>query len=369
MTPGVIESPIKPFRPLSAVEQLTAHLRAEIAAGRLSGTMPGVIRLVEELGVGTKTALGAMAELERDGLIQSQGPRRGSQILGPTKSRGKTLNVVILIYDRSNTQEGFLVELRHRLEQAGHKATFSSKSQIELGMDPERVADFVKKTRADAWVVFVGSRPVLEWFACQPFPSFALLGRGGNVDIAGLTVSKMSSMSEILQRLVRLGHRRIVLMTPEERRKPEPGALEKHFLAELEVLGIPTNSYNLPDWENSPHSYHARLTSLFAHTPPTAILFDVPVLFIGALPFFTKHQLRIPEDVSTVLLDGDSSLAWCDPVPTHLDTNPAQWVKKVMRWVYNVARGKEDRSKTVVNAVFLEGKTIGPVSALPSVAK
>lgn len=351
------------------MEQLTAHLRAEIAAGRLGGTMPGVIRLVEELGVGTKTALGAMAELERDGFIQSKGPRRGSQILGPTKSRRKTLNVVILIYDRSNTQEGFLVELRHRLEQAGHKATFSSKSLIELGMDPERVADFVKKTRADSWVVFVGSRPILEWFACQPFPSFALLGRGGNVNIAGLTVSKMTTMSEILQRLVGLGHRRIVLLTPEERRKPEPGALEKHFLAELGALGIPTNSYNLPDWKSTPQSYHARLALLFAHTPPTAILFDVPVLFTGALPFFTKHQLRIPEDVSTVVLDGDSSLAWCDPMPTHLETNPTQWVKEVMRWVQNVARGKEDRRKTVVNAVFVEGETIGPASTRPSMGK
>ena len=36
------------------MEQLAAHLRAEIAASRLGGTMPGVIRLVEELGVGTK---------------------------------------------------------------------------------------------------------------------------------------------------------------------------------------------------------------------------------------------------------------------------------------------------------------------------
>jgi DNA-binding LacI/PurR family transcriptional regulator len=189
------------------------------------------------------------------------------------------------------------------------------------------------------------------------------------VDIAGLTVSKMSTMSEILQRLVGLGHRRIVLLTPEERRKPEPGEFEKHFLAELGALGIPTNSYNLPDWESNPQSYHARLALLFAHTPPTAILFDVPVLFTGALSFFTKHQLRIPEDVSTVVLDGDSSLAWCNPVPTHLETNPTQWVKKVMRWIYNVAQGKEDRRKTVVNAMLIEGETIGPVPAFPSMAK
>jgi len=352
---------MKSFRPCSAVEQLAAHLKAEIAAGRLSGMMPGVIRLVEELGVGTKTAVGAMAELEREGVIESRGPRLGSRIVASAKGGSKALRVVILLYHHSNAEEGFLVELLHRLQQAGHSASFSSQSLIELGMDTRRVARYVEKTRADAWVVFVGSRPVLEWFASQPFPSFALLGRGANVDIAGLTVSKMSALSEILQRLVRLGHRRIVLLTPEERRKPEPGAFEKHFLAELEALGIPTNPYNLPDWESNPQSFHKRLGSLFAHSPPSAILFDVPLLFSGAQQFFTGQGLRIPGDVSAVILDSDQTLEWYETPPTHLHTDRTQWVKKVMGWVRNVARGKEDRRKTVVNAEFVEGGTIGPV--------
>jgi DNA-binding LacI/PurR family transcriptional regulator len=357
---------MKPFHPLSTVEQLAAHLRAEIAAGRLGGTMPGVAKLVEKLGVGTKTAAGAMAALERQGVLKGQGARRGSRIVAPGKGGIRALRVVILLYHGSNASEGFLVDLRHRLQQAGHSASFSSKSLIELGMDADRVARFVKKTPADAWVVFVGSRPVLDWFASQPFPSFALLGRGANVDIAGLSVSKTSAMSEILHRLVQIGHRRIVLMTPEERRKPEPGALERHYLAELEALGIPSGPYNLPNWESNPRSFHARLAALFAHSPPSAILFDVPMLFTGAQQFFTRHGLRIPDDVSTITLDGDPSFAWCDPVPTHLDTDPSQWVNKVMRWVGNAARGKEDRRKTVVQAGLAEGGTIGPARPRPS---
>lgn len=225
-------------------------------------------------------------------------------------------------------------------------------------MNQERVARFVNRTPADAWVVFVGSRPVLEWFARQPIPSFALLGRGTNVDMAGLTVSKTSAMSEILHRLAGLGHRRIVLMTPEERRKPEPGALERHYLSELESLGIQPGPYNLPDWKSEPKAFHARLESLFAHTPPSAILFDVPVLFTGALLFFNRRGLRIPDDVSTVTLDNNPSFAWHDPKPTHLDTHPQKWVSKVMRWVGNVARGKQDRRKTTVSAELVDGGTI-----------
>jgi hypothetical protein len=49
------------------------------------------------------------------------------------------------------------------------------------------------------------------------------------------------------------------------------------------------------------------------------------------------------------------------PHPTRA-TNPTQWVRKVMRWAQNVAGGKEDRCKTVRNAVFVEGETIESVS-------
>jgi hypothetical protein len=65
-------------------------------------------------------------------------------------------------------------------------------------------------------------------------------------------------------------------MTPDERRKPETGALENHFPAELETLAIPTISYNLPDWESNPQSVLSRLVSLLSHNPPP-MLFDVPV--------------------------------------------------------------------------------------------
>jgi hypothetical protein len=40
---------LKPFRPLSAVEQLVAHLRWEIRSGGLDGNMPGVAQLVRRL--------------------------------------------------------------------------------------------------------------------------------------------------------------------------------------------------------------------------------------------------------------------------------------------------------------------------------
>ena len=51
-------------------------------------------------------------------------------------------------------------------------------------MDAGRVSRFVRKTKADAWIVCAGSREVLEWFSAQPVPAFALFGRRDGLPIA-----------------------------------------------------------------------------------------------------------------------------------------------------------------------------------------
>jgi hypothetical protein len=62
------------------------------------------------------------------------------------------------------------------------------------------------------------------------------------------------------------------MLCREERRKPQPGFVERLFLQELETRGILTGSYNLPDWGNTMEEFHAGLDSLFRISPPTALL-------------------------------------------------------------------------------------------------
>lgn len=60
--------------------------------------------------------------------------------------------------------------------------------------------------------------------------------------------SQESGDDRQLRRLHELGHRRIVLLVREERRKPYPATFEQAFLDGLKELGITTGPYNLPDW-------------------------------------------------------------------------------------------------------------------------
>jgi DNA-binding LacI/PurR family transcriptional regulator len=255
------------------------------------------------------------------------------------------------------------MELRHRLEERGHQVVFAGKTLADLKFDVNRVARLVEKTRGDAWVIRAGPRAVLEWFAAQKVPTFAMFGRQTKLPIASLATLKSPAMAMALRRLVDLGHRRIVMMAREERRKPTPGLFERRFLDELERLEIEVGPYNLPDWENDRRSFHRCLDSLFRHTPPTAIFLSETALFFATIQYLSDKGLAAPRDLSLICMDDHPAFDWFEPEVSRLHTDTRRWVPRVVQWADNVAKGKKDRRETLIRAKFIEGRTIGPVPA------
>ena len=351
---------MKPFRALTAIEQLAAHLRGEIQAGALGETLPGVHRLAKELGVSPKSVVAAVAQLEHEGLLRGQGPRRRCRIMPPGTRAATGLRVVILLYEAGDRLLPYIHDLDHLLREAGHVVTFARKTMLELGRDVRRVAGFVERTEADAWVVLGGPGEVLEWFATRPVAAFALFGRRSGIDIAGTGPDKQAALRKVVRRLLALGHRRIVLLVRRERRLPRPGGKERAFFNELEVHGTELGSYHLPDWEESIEGFHACLRNLLRFTPPTAFIVDEAPFFIAALQFCSRHGIRVPEDVSLVCCDDDPGFAWCQPAITHIRWDPRPMVRRIVNWAAKVSRGIDDRRQSETPAEFVEGGTIGP---------
>ena len=345
---------------LSPPEQVAAYLREELLRGSWRGEMPGAPTLAAELEVNHRMIIAAFGLLEQEGLLAPQGTGRRRRIVLPDDYSPPALRVQILLYEPSSRRLFYVVDLLHRLMEMGHVAGLATKTQQELGMDPTRIIRFVEKTEADAWVVFAGSRQVLEWFAEQPKPAFAFAGRRRGIPIAGIGPDKVPAQRIAVQRLVALGHRRIAMLVREERRKPSPGFLERTFIEELESLGIRTGPYNLPDWKDSMHDFHRCLDSLFQHTPPTALLIDGMPLFIAAQQHLAQLGILAPRDVSLIGLDPDPAFDWCQPSVAHIHWDSSQFFRRITRWANNVARGKDDRRQSFTKAEFVEGGTIGP---------
>ena len=348
------------FRYRNAVEQLADHLHGEILRGTLVGKMPGVGRLAAELGCCPRTVLGALKQLEQERIVMKQGAGRASRI-EPRGGTGKlALRIKILLYESSDGARPFMVDLLHRFHDAGHHATNSEKSLLDLKMDPDRVLHLVQSTAADAWVVFAGSRPVLECLADRPEPVFAIAGRRHSVRIAGCGPDKVIAQKEIVKRLFALGHRRIVILAREERRQPYPARFERSFLDQLEKHGIPTGPYNLPDWHDRPGGLQQCLDSLFDVSPPTALFIEESQFFIAALQHLAKRGILAPRDVSLICGDPSPDFKWCDPPVAHIDWNSLPLIRRIVRWADNMASGKEDVRQNSIRTCFVEGGTVGP---------
>jgi DNA-binding LacI/PurR family transcriptional regulator len=359
---------MRPVKQTPKHELVAARLRDGLREGHWGGTLPGVARLARDLYVSRHTVSAALRQLETEGALASRGlgRSRGITDAGANIASQRPLRVAILRHDprlaENNPQAAaVLTEIAHSLEAAGHNVFFFNKSQIELRNDVQRIAREMAKKPADAWLINSGSRPLLEWCAGQQTPCLALYGRTSGLPLARTGPDKVPAYRAATRQLLELGHRRIVCLVRAARRLPGPGITERAFLEELAAHGVVTGDYNLPDWEETPEGFSALLERLFLHTPPTALIVDEANRYIAAAEFLARRGIKVPEQVSLISTDDDPSLAWCHPPIACMRWNPKPVIRRVVRWVDAVRKGKADRKIINYPAEFIPGGSIGPV--------
>lgn len=346
----------------SATGQLADYLKDEIRVGRWTGRMPGENWLMKHLQVGRGTVRTAMAQLETEGVLVSQGQGRWRQIaMSQEGTRTRKIRVRILHYEKQSQGDLDNSYLLTHLLRAGFDAGFARKSLKDLGMNVEKVARYVKRNPADAWVVSAASREILQWFAGQPTPAIAMYGRHKELTIAAAFTIMIPGMIAAVRRLIELGHKRIVMLAREERRKPQLSRPKQVFIDELKAGGIVTGDYNLPEWEESKEGLTRLLNELFRFSPPTALIFQEAQLFAAARYHLADRGIVAPRDVSLVVADSDPSFAWCNPSPSHIRWDYRAVLRHVVRWARRVEQDKPDRRKIGTESKFVEGGTIGPV--------
>ncbi len=254
------------------------------------------------------------------------------------------------------------MDLNHRLRDVGHVSFFARRSLFELDLDVARIAKLVKEEQAAGWVVMAGSVQILEWFVQERIPTFAFFGRRQNLDIAGAGPDKIKAIQQVVDRLVGLGHRRIVLLTHQIRRLPEPGLFERAFIQALEQKGLPAGPYNLPDWDNNVKDFHRCLEGLFRISPPTAIFTDEVSQYVAVMQFCLSRGLRVPRDVSMFCNDSEAVFDLFESKPARIDWDAEPVIRHLLRWADALSKGKNIRRQIMTPAKFIEGGGIGPVS-------
>jgi len=177
--------------------QVAEHLREKIRQGHWQDFLPGRGTLADELGVSPMTVLRAVEQLEQEGLVVSQGSGRPKRIVRPKSGwKPNLLRIAVLRYEPEDTQIFYIVNIVHRLREAGHQVDYADKTLTGLKMNVKRIARLVEKTKADAWIIISGSDEVLKWFSSRSLPCFALFGRYSPLPIAAAGPSKKNAYLE-----------------------------------------------------------------------------------------------------------------------------------------------------------------------------
>lgn len=350
---------------LTITEQVAACLREQIDLGRWTPSMPGRHELARELEVSPQTVENALALLEREGVLKAQGRGKRRRITLPEmdKATAPRLRIAMLLWRRHGPYGPYINDLQHRLIEAGHQPFPTPKGLMELGMDVGRVRRMMAEIKADAWIVHAASREIYDWAARLPFPVFGFLGSFRGLPIAATAPDFGPPYRECTEELIRLGHRRIVMIARPQRRLPCPEHPETEFLDVLQAHGIETGDYHFPLWKSSDREgLHACLQMLFEKTPPTALIVQEAKVFVAVQQFLASRGLSVPGKVSLVCPDGDTVLDWQIPTAAQFKWDSAPWVRRTLRWAENIAQGKDDRRQVLYPARFVPGGTIGPVS-------
>ena len=353
---------MKNFKIRSSSAQLADFLRDEICSGCLGSVMPGETWLTSNLRVGRNIVREAMKKLEKEGLLIPQGRGRPRLIRRNLDGLPASFRVTLLLYSHSGLHKEDAQRLLRRLGEAGYQVEVASKTLVDLKMDVGRVARMVGEVETDAWIIFAGPRDILEWFAGQATPCFALYGRFPARPMAGTGPGRIPAYQNAIRRLVELGHRRIVFLLPDAMRKPTPSRLLEQILAELDELGIPTGDYTCPEWKQTPEGLRQCLENLFRVTPPSALFIEQPREFHAVQQYLTQRGIIAPRDISLVCTENDPDFEWSFPLISHFDWSLRTTINRVARWVSHVSRGEQDLRSGFTPAKFVEGGTIGPVA-------
>ena len=206
---------MKTFRRLSIAQQTAQHLRDGIRQGRWKGRLPGVVRLSQELGVSTHTLRASLRLIEKEGLVELSQDKRSRHVAAKAPRAKDTFRIGLLLNeplaDENAKVQQLIQEVRHRLEKSDLHVFFSTETLKSLHHDRARVARYVLSEEANAWIVFGGSKPVIEWFAEQPFPALAIFGRSNEVPIASvapdMATAATAATKHLLQGITDFAHR------------------------------------------------------------------------------------------------------------------------------------------------------------------
>jgi DNA-binding LacI/PurR family transcriptional regulator len=352
---------------MRAVELTVAALRAACQSGQWSGRLPGVRILGRQLGVSVPTVAAALSRLAAEGVLTGSGERRAYRVKAKgrgTAPRPQPRSRLVILTTGGVTEVGlFTSRLLERVREAAIARGWETEAQVldyHRARRPRRIWDRQVRLDGNTSVVAALGNPALaEWVTKRGARALFLGGVNPGHPVTMIAVRSTEMARTALARLTALGHHRILVPLCGHSAAFND-AMRQETRAALEAAG---RVYQ-PAWHNpetdylEPEVVWRMLERQFAGSPsPTALVASDWQILVTACCYFCRVGLRVPEDVSVVLLSDHEEAAWFLPVLARFRFPKGRMVKAIRHWLEDPAAPAQT---TYFPPDFLPGATLAP---------
>ncbi len=330
MTDATPSGPAPPQR-VSLAALTVLSLRTALESGLWQGQLPGERELAGRLQVSRHTLRAALAELQREGLLDvSERSRRRIKIKAAKTSPEPRLIAVLSAEPLSALPPSLVVmidELREKLAQAGYSFEFHV-SQACFSKKPSRALEALTlRTPAAAWLLLGSLHAMQSWFARSGWPCLILGSCADGVSLPSIDADFRAACRHAGAMLLRKGHRSIVLVRPSG---DFGGDLESEAGLLEALRGTPAASLRVLRHNGTPeHLCELLAQALHSTRPPTACVVARAVHVLSVMMFLMRRGLRVPEDVAVIARDDEMFLRHTVPAVTRYTASPARLAKTV----------------------------------------
>lgn len=357
---------MKQIAKTSAVDLVVGALREECAAGKWDDRLPGTRLLAGRLGVSPPTVSAALLKLVEEGVLEGGGERRAFRVAGkhlPGSSKGVPAvgrRLLILVHEDLSQlvdiTRRVVEKLRDRMSGKGWRVDLQIVDFLHV-KHMQRTWDRTIEVDSNTSVIAIYGRPPLAEWAVRRNVRMLFLGGGtGGLPVSMVAVRSSEMAADALARLTGLGHSRIVLPLCD-RTDAFKTAIRDVTRKAIEATGHAyVRSYHNPESDYIKADVTWRiLESVFAKKIPTAfVLLDWKEL-ITTHCFIARLGLRVPEDVSFILLNDPAEGEWFHPSLVRYRFPVRRIVTELVRWL----EGDLMEVRTVsLSSDFVEGASI-----------
>jgi len=293
----------------SVIEQATNHLRERLLAGQWKEILPGERTLSAQLGISRPSLREALKVLEDEGLLSGE-PNHSRRVLTQSTTLPQHQHRLTFLTGQNpsligSSYQTFQTELRYLLHERNILTDEVSHPSFGRGKADKMLEAFVKPDPHHHWALALVSRNVQNWFQKNRLPTLVIGSVYPEIQLPSFDLDHRGICRHAVGSLIRLGHRRIMLVMPIQ---PKAGDQESEIgfseaFHQSDQQGLEPKIIFV---RTDPNDLRKKLkTVLHSARPPTALITCYSSLTLTALTYCQAIGCKVPGDLS--IISGDSA--------------------------------------------------------------